>query len=63
MMHSWQLNQGIGHILFLAGLLIFSAVGCERLSVKQSLSESDESWELVDQDSVTIQFPDRYLGR
>jgi len=34
--------------------------GCDRLSVKKSMA--DESYELIDQDSSLVQFPDAYKG-
>lgn len=58
-----QINRGTQLLLFLTVLLILSAAGCDRLSVKQSISENEESWELVDQDSVAIQFPNQYRGK
>lgn len=47
----------IAFAIGLAGVLL---AGCDRLSVKKSMS--DESYELVDQDGNAIQFPDAYRG-
>jgi protein SCO1/2 len=47
----------IGVAIGLAGLLLS---GCDRLSVKKSMA--DESYELIDQDSSLVQFPDAYKG-
>ena len=55
------MNRFVVSMAIVFGLAVTLLSGCDRLSVKKSIS--DESYELVNQEGNEIQFPDAYAGK